>query len=376
MKRVEYEAYMKGEKEKAQIEADKEKIAFATIDWHDFVVVETIEFLETDARAVLPQPMVLMELKSMTLEQRKALMKFDVDQNAAADGEEDMDVDDGEDMDMSEEDQPAPAPAQPAADAAPARNTYVPKVGRHAKSQVTQVCPVCNATVKVSEMQEHVRIELQDPRYREKRAALDAKQMPSNLVAEGDVVAANLKRMTNFRSDIFGSGAAGEATQAQRIAFEADKQKESQRNKVIWDGHAKSAPLVQAQMQAIAAQTPSSQPPPPPPVTGPMLPGKQKAMPPPPAMPDVKRLKIANANALVLTIQVPDREPIVFNDLTPMWTVSQLKDKLAPLCGLTSGKQKLVTASGTVLKNAFTLHDSGLASGDVITLQTKERSKK
>lgn len=187
-------------------------------------------------------------------------------------------------MGLTVEDQPAPAPAQPAADAAPARNTYVPKgtscrscavVGRHAKSQVTQVCPVCNATVKVSEMQEHVRIELQDPRYREKRAALDAKQMPSNLVAEGDVVAANLKRMTNFRSDIFGSGAAGEATQAQRIAFEVDKQKESQRNKVIWDGHAKSAPLVQAQMQAIAAQTPSSQPPPPP-VTGPMLPGKQK----------------------------------------------------------------------------------------------------
>jgi hypothetical protein len=76
-----------------------------------------------------------------------------------------------------------------------------------------------------------------------------------------------------------------------------------------------------------------------------------------------------------LTIQVGDADDIVFNDLTPLWTISQLKDKLVPLCGMASGKQKLVTASGSILKNSFSLHDSGLVSGDVVTLQTKERSK-
>jgi hypothetical protein len=49
-------------------------------------VVETIEFLETDDKAVLPVPLVLSELESMTLQERKALLSFD---NAGGD---DMDV--------------------------------------------------------------------------------------------------------------------------------------------------------------------------------------------------------------------------------------------------------------------------------------------
>ena len=125
-------------------------------------------------------------------------------------------------------------------------------------------------------MAEHVRIELLDPRYREKRAALDAKEMPSNLLAEGDVVAQNLKKMTNFRSDIFGSGAAGEATLAQRMAFDAEKQKEIQKSKVIWDGHKGSVALAKAQMEAKVAHTPALPPPPPPPTHGPLLPGATK----------------------------------------------------------------------------------------------------
>ena len=125
-------------------------------------------------------------------------------------------------------------------------------------------------------MAEHVKIELLDPRYREKRAALDAKEMPSNLLAEGDLVAQNLKKMTNFRSDIFGSGVSGEATLAQRLAFDAEKQKEIQKSKVIWDGHAGSVALAKAQMEAKAAQAPAQPPPPPPPTLGPSLPGKTK----------------------------------------------------------------------------------------------------
>ena len=85
------------EKEKARIAADKEKIAFATIDWHDFIVVETIEFFEGDNRAVLPPPMTITELQSMTLEQRKGLISFD---GGEKDDDEDMDIDEDMDMDM------------------------------------------------------------------------------------------------------------------------------------------------------------------------------------------------------------------------------------------------------------------------------------
>jgi hypothetical protein len=53
------------------------------------VVVETIEFLEADDRAVLPVPLVLEELSAMTLEERKNLLKFE---NPKFKEEEDMDV--------------------------------------------------------------------------------------------------------------------------------------------------------------------------------------------------------------------------------------------------------------------------------------------
>jgi splicing factor 3A subunit 1 len=89
-KRLEFEAYVASEKERVQQEVDEERMAFATIDWHDFTVVETIEFTDADKKAVLPPPTILSELKSMTLEQRKQLVTFE--QPDIGMGEEDMEV--------------------------------------------------------------------------------------------------------------------------------------------------------------------------------------------------------------------------------------------------------------------------------------------
>jgi splicing factor 3A subunit 1 len=83
------------------MEADQEKVAFATIDWHDFIVVETIEFLEADARTVLPQPMNVLELQSMTLEQRKSMINFEAAAVALEEDEQDMEMDQ-DDMEMSD----------------------------------------------------------------------------------------------------------------------------------------------------------------------------------------------------------------------------------------------------------------------------------
>lgn len=45
-------------------------MAYASIDWHDFVVVETIEFTAEDERMSLPGPMSLQELERMSLAQK------------------------------------------------------------------------------------------------------------------------------------------------------------------------------------------------------------------------------------------------------------------------------------------------------------------
>ncbi|KAJ3141868.1 splicing factor 3a, subunit 1 [Geranomyces variabilis] len=101
--RVEYRLYQEDEKKKAEDEADEERVAYASIDWHDFVIVDTVEFAEADERMNLNPPMRLEELEGMSLAQKKAALMFDTQQNAqaAADAEEDeMDVDMDMDMDM------------------------------------------------------------------------------------------------------------------------------------------------------------------------------------------------------------------------------------------------------------------------------------
>lgn len=98
MQRVEYAAYQEEERKKAEEKEDQERsknllnftqfshyivrkneltfimflvVAYASIDWHDFVIVETVEFTEADETIDLPPPMSIMELENMTLAQKK-----------------------------------------------------------------------------------------------------------------------------------------------------------------------------------------------------------------------------------------------------------------------------------------------------------------
>jgi len=72
LQRVEYKTYQEEQKKKEEEKADAEKIAYASIDWHDFVIVDTIEFTEADESIDLPPPMSLSELQHMSLVQKKA----------------------------------------------------------------------------------------------------------------------------------------------------------------------------------------------------------------------------------------------------------------------------------------------------------------
>jgi splicing factor 3A subunit 1 len=46
-------------------------VAFAEIDWHDYAIVQTIEFTAADANAELPPPMSVQEVENMTLAQKR-----------------------------------------------------------------------------------------------------------------------------------------------------------------------------------------------------------------------------------------------------------------------------------------------------------------
>ena len=59
--RLEWERSQEQARQKAEDEIEQERIQMAMIDWHDFVVVETIDFAD-DEDEELPPPMTIEEV--------------------------------------------------------------------------------------------------------------------------------------------------------------------------------------------------------------------------------------------------------------------------------------------------------------------------
>lgn len=121
------------------------------------------------------------------------------------------------------------------------RTDYKPKVLGAVPQKVnepTQICPRCGEAIPVSEMDEHMRIELLDPKWKEQKLAAEAKKKDSNLLQEGTDVAKILKNFSGYRSDIFGT----EETEIGKKIKEAEEEAKK-KERVIWDGHTATASL-------------------------------------------------------------------------------------------------------------------------------------
>ncbi|ESZ90025.1 hypothetical protein SBOR_9596 [Sclerotinia borealis F-4128] len=242
--RAEWFKFQDEQKQKKEEEVEKEKLSYAQIDWHDFVVVETVIFTEADDQTNLPPPTSLNELQFASLDQ-KAQMSINSTHMRI---EEAMPGDDGifdgsyaqpqynmapppvpqpsyqpqyqdprqrNNEDEDEEEQrirertEARARAQQAqaeakGGAAPMRikENYVPRAAaRAANKQQLALCPNCHQQIPYDELDAHMRIELLDPRWKEQKAKAESRHATTNLSTQD--VANNLKRYASQRSDIF-----------------------------------------------------------------------------------------------------------------------------------------------------------------------------
>jgi len=99
-----------------------------------------------------------------------------------------MEISDGEDVDELPQSKPLPATLAGGMKIRPAG--YVPRVARNV---VTQVCPNCGEAIPVNELDEHMRIELLDPKWKAQKALAEKRQAATNL--GGGDVARNVKRL-------------------------------------------------------------------------------------------------------------------------------------------------------------------------------------
>ena len=205
-------------------EADAEKIAFSGIDWHDFVVVETIDFPADESfeygTTLGSAPLGLQAPSGF----RGALVDtddMDMDDDdvrgpppnppsipPAARGpppvlpavSEDVDMeeeDDGEDMKIVADYQPRMASSQ-----------------RTAGANMTMVDPLSGKAIPVGDMGEHLRVALLDPKWRVEQQRFQDKQRETGF-AEGSSIADSLKQFAMRRGDIFAQKAGQETTEGE-----------------------------------------------------------------------------------------------------------------------------------------------------------------
>ncbi|RVX65788.1 hypothetical protein B0A52_10319 [Exophiala mesophila] len=286
-KRAEYVKWQESQKQQKEEAEEAEKLAYAQIDWHDFVVVETVLFTEADEQADLPPTTTLNELQSTSLEQKAMMSLSRPDMRI----EEAMPTDDMDGYSSYSEypsnpypqhtpssvpfphqppsvpqytpspslpqpplqtgyyphptpppqiPSPAPVPTPTTASPAPGagqpamriKSDYVPRAQqRTARAAATALCPNCNQQIPVAELDAHLRIELLDPRWKEQQSKAAARFSTTNL--GGTDVAANLKRLREKTDRSAGGGGSGDvvAEAAARVLAEQDQLNEEERRK-------------------------------------------------------------------------------------------------------------------------------------------------
>ncbi|NXC96454.1 SF3A1 factor, partial [Certhia familiaris] len=274
--RVEWAKFQERERKKEEEEKEKERVAYAQIDWHDFVVVETVDFQPNEQGRNFPPPTTPEELGARILIQER-YEKFgeseEVEMEVESDEEDEkqektdeppaqLDQDTQvQDMDEGSDDEdegqkvppppetPMPPPLPPTPDQVIVRKDYDPKASKPLPPAPAPdeylVSPITGEKIPASKMQEHMRIGLLDPRWLEQRdRSIREKQSDDEVYAPGLDIESSLKQLAERRTDIFGV----EETAIGKKIGEEEIQKPEE--KVTWDGHSGSMARTQQAAQA------------------------------------------------------------------------------------------------------------------------------
>ena len=251
LQRLEWERTQDAAKQKEEDEKEAEREAFAMIDWHDFVVVETIDFLDEEDDE-LPEPLTLRDVVAQ-------FRKEEPDDGVTTAGDEpagapseaapasEAGVSSPAAVAMDEDERAmiadGVAAGAAASDAGPpvaakrepamkiVRNHKKPEVlAAEAKARAAKggadatkfaVSPITGELVAVDDMAEHMRVSLIDPKWKTQKEAMMEK-LKNSTMASDEEVAANVLTLARTRPDIFGT-TDEEVTKAMVESIEAKK---------------------------------------------------------------------------------------------------------------------------------------------------------
>ncbi|KAI9433982.1 Pre-mRNA splicing factor PRP21 like protein-domain-containing protein [Lactarius indigo] len=241
------------QEKKREDDREAERVAFAEIDWHDYAIE-----MENMTLAQKRMAAMVMETTAEDVEAHRARQAAAEAEAAAAvssaggagaeaaDDDVMMEESDDEDAESErkrkeEEEKRKEVERAKAVQAssleagAPMkiRTDYVPKLGSKSKVALA-TCSICGQQIPVNELQEHMRIELLDPRWKSQRDALEARKAQASELQRGANVVSSLKNLARTRVDIFGTETDEERRKREE---EEERERRKEREKVVWDGH-------------------------------------------------------------------------------------------------------------------------------------------
>lgn len=228
--------HQEAQKRREEEEAEKERLAYASIDWHDFVVVETVDYQPFE-QGNFPPPTTPQEVGARVLLQDR-ILQGQTSAEATTAGEEPLTAQDDtevqdmeEDSSSSDEDDEAQPPVPPEdrgekpplpptmepprQDKVIIKKDYDPKLAKATVKEVIMpvrpeeytISPITGERIPVSKLQEHMRIGLLDPRWKDQRdRQIMEKVNQESVYAPGSAIDESLKLLAERRSDIFGIG--------------------------------------------------------------------------------------------------------------------------------------------------------------------------
>lgn len=254
---VDYHAkWLKYEEDQKRLEnekAEKERLAYQNIDWHDFTVVECIEYHPNEI-GDFPPPLTAETLGERLL---KEIREIEDDIDVEMQIESDDDTNDVQnDQVAAEKIQESKNMKEEIDEILQDKNhfeqvtdvamndeeiiikNYDPKAARKnpsaTSSEAFLISPLTGEKIPASQFEEHMRINLLDPRWMEQRQKMMEKANEEPVYATGNTVISHLKQLAERRTDIFGDGDQ-ETVIGKKIGEEEVKD-----NRIIWDGHSSS----------------------------------------------------------------------------------------------------------------------------------------
>ncbi|KII61419.1 Splicing factor 3A subunit 1 [Thelohanellus kitauei] len=400
--RVKYE-WLRYTNREARSEKSKDKALAGQVDWHEFVVVETITFKE-DEQANLPPPVSIEQLGARLISQERQ-EKMKVEPPKVVEVEK---VEKAEEIKTIVAEEVETKPKEPVI-----IKNYEKKVEKTKQEKLMMISPITGEHIPADKMEQHLKQTLLDPKYKEQRQKyLEEKRQLDLMASTGPSIKSHLKNLAQRRSDIFGPGheetgigmkideqEAPHVKKAAPVNFESVAQNRSSHNPPVEKSYDASnrkkpePPIPVAQLppplpqKSYPYQQPVNQAPyyglPPPLTTQPSHDGRPAQD--EPLIPEEEFLASYGAFPINIQVRIPDLPELVRKNgwqlqgqiqhmtINLSDTISSLKNQLTQITGMPTSKQKILIGASRFAKDNLTLAYYNIHSNTYIALQLKER---